>query len=60
MSDIRDKMLKRGVCLRCAAYYGLTEKKCHSMSPGCPVPEDAQIRMERFNEERKDNGRKKK
>lgn len=51
MSDnsIRENILKRDICLRCCAYYGINEKSCHSMTPGCPVPPETRIAMELFN-----------
>jgi hypothetical protein len=50
---VREEMLRRGICFWCAAYRGRDgkNKSCHAMqTPGCPVPEESRIYMEKFNE----------
>lgn len=53
---VRKEMLRQGVCLRCAAYFGRSPKEqtCHAMTPGCPAPDYMKQKVEN-----KNNGEKK-
>jgi len=45
MDLIKEDMLRQGYCLRCCAYFGERHgKKCNTLEPGCPVPEDLRLK----------------